>query len=63
MRYTRIYTASTELCCTSGDPHSQNGIYITSFVLPVLASCTYMILFHPFKVLSGTAPLYLRDMV
>jgi len=40
---TLLYTKSAELCCTSGDTHSQKGIYNTSFVPAVLASCTFPI--------------------
>ena len=36
-------TASTELCCTSGDTHSQKGTYNTSFVPAALASRTCQI--------------------
>ena len=48
-----------ELCCTSGDTHSQNGHISHCFVPTAMASCT----FHSFKVVSGTAPLYPGDLI
>jgi len=40
----KLPTASAELCCTSGDTHSQKGTYNTSFVPAALASCTFQII-------------------
>ena len=50
-----------------GNTYRQKGTYNTSFVLAALASCMFQItiqdLFHTFKVLSGTALLYLSDLI
>jgi len=37
-------TPSEELCCTSGDMHSEKRTYNTSFVPAALASCTFQII-------------------
>ena len=39
----KLPMVSAELSCTSGDMHSQKGIYNGSFVLAAQASCTFQI--------------------
>jgi len=60
-------TASAELCCTFGDMYSQKGTFnISLFQLHWLSlrfRSLYKILFHTFKVVSGTAPLWLSDVI
>ena len=41
--YHKPPTASAELCCTSGDTHSQKGTYNVSFIPTGLVSCTFQI--------------------
>jgi len=59
---------SVELCCTSGYTQSQKRTHNTYCFgqfprVPVLFRPLYKILFHTFKVLSRTAPLYLSDLI
>jgi len=49
--------ASSKLRCTFGDTHAQKVTYNTSFV-PVRFRTLYKILFHTFKVLSGSVQHY-----
>ena len=72
MRHARLYSKTLlfpdlTMCCTSGDTHSQKGTYNTSLFqlhwLPVCFRSLYKIMFHTFKVLSGTALLYLTDLI
>ena len=52
---------------TSGNMLMQKGTYNTVFFqlhwLPVCFKSLYKILFHTFKLLSGTPPLYLNNLI